>query len=457
MRMVITKLSLPRRTFLRGVGTALALPLLDAMVPSLTALADTAAAPIQRLGFIYVPNGVIHAQWKPVGGGATLELGPTLSSLTPFKNYVNVVSGLAHRQAESFGDGNGDHARGQTAWLSGVHAKRTEGASQIQGGITADQIAAAHFAKATSLASLELALEGNDTNLGNCDNGYSCTYMNTLSWRSATTPNPMEVHPRVVFERLFGDGGSAVQRLGQMRKANSILDSVTQEASRLQRTLGASDRGKVDEYLSAVRDVEKQIQMAERQSTTRAIELPERPIDVPATFEEHAKLMFDLQVLAYQADITRIVSFQLAREQSQRTYPAIGVPDPHHSVSHHRDQPELMTKKAKIDAYHVQMLAYFLEKLRATADGDGTLLDHIIVLYGGGLGNGNLHDHRDLPLLLAGAGSGQLKGGRHLVYPEDTPMANLLLSLLDKVGVRTERLGDSTGRADLGRAPLSGV
>jgi hypothetical protein len=438
------------------MGTALALPLLDAMVPPLTALADTAASPIHRLGFIYVPNGVIHAQWRPVGDGTTMEFGPTLGSLTPFKNHVNVLSGLSHRQAESFGDGNGDHARGQTAWLSGVHAKRTEGAAQIQGGITADQIAASQFARSTSLASLELALEGNDTNLGNCDNGYSCTYMNTLSWRSATTPNPMEVHPRVVFERLFGDGGSPAQRLGQMRKANSILDSVTQEASRLQGTLGASDRGKVDEYLSAVRDVEKQIQMAER-SSTRAIELPERPIDVPPTFEEHAKLMFDLQVLAYQADITRIVSFQLAREQSQRTYPSIGVPDPHHSVSHHRDQPDLMAKKAKIDAYHVQMLAYFLEKLRATTDGDGTLLDHVIVLYGGGLGNGNLHDHRDLPLLLAGGGSGQLKGGRHLVYPEDTPMANLLLSLLDKVGVRTDRLGDSTGRADLGPAPLPGV
>jgi Protein of unknown function (DUF1552) len=455
--MIITKLSLPRRTFLRGAGAALALPLLDAMVPSLVALAKTAAAPVHRLGFVYVPNGVIQPRWRPTGTGTVLELGPTLSPLEPFKAYLNVVSGLAHRQAESIGDGNGDHARGQTAWLSGVHAKRTEGAAQIKGGITADQIAAQQFARHTSLASLELALEGNDTNLGNCDNGYSCTYMNTLSWRSATTPNPMEVHPRVVFERLFGDGGSPAQRLGQMRKANSILDSVTVEATRLQQTLGAGDRGKVVEYLEAVRDVEKQIQTAERQSAERSIELPDRPIDIPATFDEHAKLMFDLQVLAYQADITRVVSFQLAREQSQRTYPGIGVPDPHHSVSHHRDQPDLMAKKAKIDTYHVQMLGYLLAKLQATPDGDGTLLDHVVVLYGGGLGNGNLHDHRDLPVLLAGTGSGQLKAGRHLSYPEDTPMANLLLTLLDKVGVPTDRVGDSNGRLDLGPAYLPGV
>jgi hypothetical protein len=380
-----------------------------------------------------------------------------LTPLASHKSALNVITGLAHRQAESIGDGNGDHARGQTAWLSGVHAKRTEGAGQIRGGITADQIAALQLGKETPLASLELALEGNDTNLGNCDNGYSCTYMNTLSWRTPTTPNPMEVHPRVVFERLFGDGGSAAQRAAQLRNANSILDSVTQEAARLQQTLGAADRGKVREYLDAVRDVEKQIRMAEQQSAERSIELPDRPIDIPSTFEEHAKLMFDLQVLAYQADITRVVSFQLAREQSQRTYPSIGVPDPHHSVSHHRDQPELMAKKAKIDTYHVQMLGYLLDKLGATPDGAGTLLDHAVVLYGGGLGNGNLHDHRDLPVLLAGGGAGRLKGGRHLTYPTDTPMANLLLSLLDKVGVEVDTLGDSTGRVDLGPALLPGV
>ena len=453
--MVITKMALPRRTFLRGIGATLGLPLLDAMVPALTAAARTEVP--RRLGFVYIPNGAAMPHWQPKGVGALTELSPTLAPLAPFINQTIVPIGLSQKQAESFGDGNGDHARGQTAWLSGVHAKRTEGAAQIKGGVTADQIAAQQFGRETSLASLELALEGNDTNLGNCDNGYSCTYMNTLSWRSPTTPNPMEVHPRVVFERLFGDGGSAAQRLGQMRKANSILDSVTVEAARLQQTLGAGDRGKVVEYLDAVRDVEKQIQTAERQSSERSIELPERPIDIPATFEEHAKLMFDLQVLAYQADITRVVSFQLAREQSQRTYPGIGVPDPHHSVSHHRDQPDLMAKKAKIDTYHVQMLGYLLAKLQATPDGDGTLLDHVIVMYGGGLGNGNLHDHRDLPVLLAGTGSGRLKGGRHLLYPGDTPMANLLLSLLDKVGVPTDRLGDSSGHIDLGPSYLPGV
>jgi hypothetical protein len=434
------------------MGVTLALPFLDAMVPAFTALAK-AAAPVRRLGFVYVPNGVHPGRWMPAGEGAAFELSPILSPLAPFRDRLLVLSGLAHRQAESFGDGNGDHARGQTAWLSGVHAKRTEGA--VQGGVTIDQIAAAELGRYTQLPSLELGLEGNETNIGNCDNGYSCTYFDTLSWRSPTSPNPMEVHPRVVFERLFGDGDSAAQRLAQMRTADSILDSVTQEAARLRLTLGPSDRGRVTEYLDSVRSVEQQIQMAEKQSTERALALPERPTDIPETFEEHVKLMFDLQALAYQADITRVISLQLAREQSQRTYPNIGVPDPHHSVSHHRDQPELLAKKGKIDTYHVQLFGYLLEKLRSIPDGDGSLLDHVVILYGAGLGNGNLHDHRNLPVVLAGGGSGQLQGGRLLRYRDDTPMANLLLTLLDKVGVRTEHLGDSTGTLDLDH--LTGV
>ena len=443
--MIISKKSLPRRTFLRGMGVTLALPLLDAMVPALSALAKTAGKPTTRLGFIYIPNGTIQAMWVPEKAGA-LELSPILSPLEPVKNHLTVISGLAHMEADTRGDGNGDHARGTAVWLTGVHAydRDRSGAASVTLATTVDQIAASHLSKDARLPSLELALE-NPTQIG-CDSE-DCFFSNTISWKTPTTPLPMESHPRVVFERLFGDGGSAAQRLAQTRKTGSILDSVTQEAAGLQRSLGSSDRTKLSEYLAAVREIEERIQSTEQQGAESELSLPDRPVDIPETFEEHAKLMLDLQVLAYQTDISRVVSLLLAREASPRTYENIGVPEQHHSCSHHINNPKLIARKAKIDQYHVQLLGYFLKKMRDTNDGDGSLLDHSMILYGGGLGNGNIHDHINLPCLLAGGASGSLKGGRHLAFPvaDKTPMANLLLSMLDKVGVPTpEKIGDST-------------
>lgn len=444
--MFITKTALPRRTFLRGMGATLALPLLGAMVPALTALGKTEAKPVPRLGFLYVPNGALLQQWTPAQVGRDFEWSPILQPLAALREQVVVISGLAHRQAESFGDGNADHHRATAAWLSGVHAwTRTTGV-EVKLATTADQLAANALGKQTRLPSLELALE-TPTSIA-CDSGDDCFYSNTISWRSPTTPLPMEPHPRVVFERLFGDGGNAPERRAQTRKTGTILDSVTEEVASLERTLGLRDRSKLTEYLQAVREVEQRIQRAEQHGPELELALPDRPIGIPDSFEEHAKLMFDLQVLAYQADITRVISLIVGRELSNRSYPQIGVPDGHHNCSHHQDDPELMTKKAKIDTYHVQLLAYYLEKLRATPDGQGSLLDHTILLYGSGLGDGNLHAHHDLPVVLAGGGAGRLKGGRHLKYPE-MPMSNLLVTMLDKVGVSIETLGDSTGQLDV--------
>lgn len=444
--MYISKLALPRRTFLRGLGSVVALPLLDAMVPAMTALAATPATPVRRLGFVYVPNGVIQDQWVPSTTGTGFELSPSLRPLASVKDHLLVLSGLAQKQAESFGDGNGDHARGCASWLNGIHPKRTEGAG-VQAGTTADQIAARELGQFTRLPSLELALESQERGLGSCDNGYACVYINTISWRSPGSPVPMEIQPRVVFDRLFGDGGSASTRLAQARRSRSVLDSVRQEVAGLEKTLGAGDRVRVTEYLESVREVERRIQRSESQADL-SLALPDRPTDIPEEFAEHMRLMFDLQVLAFQADITRVTSLLIGREQSGRSFPEIGIAEPHHSLSHHRDDPAFIAKKAKIDAYHVQLYSYFLEKLKATTDGDGSLLDHSVILYGGGLGNPNLHEHTNLPVLLAGRAGGQLKTGRHLAYPENTPMTNLLVSLLDKVGVRVETLGDSTGRLE---------
>ena len=451
--MIITKLSLPRRTFLRGVGVTIALPLLDAMVPALTAMAKTAANPVRRLGFIYTPNGATMSAWTPEGDGPSLELPRTLRPLAAVKDQVIVPTGLSQRQAESMGDGNGEHSRGQTVWLSGVHPKRTEGAD-VQNGTTVDQLAAQALGTDTPLLSLELALEQNYL-VGNCDNGYSCVYWNTIAWRTPTTPLPMEVNPRIVFERMFGDGGSPEQRLAQAREDGSILDSVNEAIGRLERRLGVSDRTKVDEYLDAVREIERRIQIAETQSSESTLELPERPIGVPDTYDEHAKLMFDLAAVAYQADITRVFTLLLGREQTNRAYPQVGVPDAHHAISHHQNDPAKLEKAAKINTYHISLLAGFAERLRATADGDGSLLDHTMLLQGSGLSNSDQHSHIDLPLVLVGGGAGRLKGGRHLKFPKDTPMNNLHLALLEKVGVPVEQLGDSSGRIEL--EPLSGL
>src|SRR5262245_6915509 len=451
--MFISKLALPRRTFLRGMGATLALPLLDAMVPALSALNQTAAAPAPRLGFIYVPNGAVMDKWKPATTGKGFEFSQILSPLTPFRDRVLVLSGLAQMEARSYDDGAGDHSRGTAAWLSGIHAKRTEGAD-VQLGVTVDQIAAKEFGAHTPLASLELALETIDL-VGNCDNGYSCAYMNTLSWRSPTTPLPVETNPRKVFRRLFGQGNDAAQRLAQMNEDRSLLDSVRQDVARLQRALDPRDNSRLTEYLDAIRDVERRIQKAEQRNSTDDLPIVEVPAGIPDTFEEHIKLMFDLQVLAFRADLTRVITFMVGRELSNRTYPAIEINEAHHSLSHHQNNAEKLAKLAKINAYHITKLTYFLEKLQEVRDGDGSLLDHLTLVYGSGLSDGNRHDHSPLPILVAGGGAGRLAGGRHLEYPKDTPMTNLLLSVMDKVGVHIDKLGDSTGTLDL--QTLSGV
>ena len=452
--MFISKTALPRRTFLRGVGVTLGLPLLDAMVPAFSVVTKTAARPVKRLGFVYTPNGATMSAWTPADEGPALtELSSTLSPLTPFRDQVVVPTGLSQKLAESMGDGNGEHSRGQTVWLSGVHPKRTEGAD-VQAGVTVDQIAAQVLGKDTPLLSIEMALEQNYL-VGNCDNGYSCVYWNTISWRTPTTPLPMEVNPRLVFERLFGDGGTPQQRLEQIREDKSILDSVKDAITSLQGRLGAGDRTRVAEYLDSMREIERRIQVAEKQNGESPIALPDRPVGAPESYDEHAKLMFDLAVLAFQADITRVFTLLLGREQTNRPYPFIGVPEAHHSISHHQNDPVKLAKAAKINAYHIDLLARFAGKLRDITEGDGTLLDHSMILQGGGLSNSDQHSHIDLPLVLVGGGAGQLKGGRHLRFPKDTPMNNLHMSLLEKVGVSVEKFGDGTGAMNL--EPLTGV
>jgi len=442
--MIVKKLSLPRRTFLRGVGAAVALPLLDAMVPALSAVTRTAASPVRRLGFVYIPNGAVMQQWTPAEVGSGFELSPILQPLAPYRDQLTVVSGLAHGQAEPLGDGNGEHSRASSTWLNGVHPKQTEG-SDVQAGITADQLAARHLGRNTPLPSLELAIDL-DGLVGNCENGYSCVYLNTVAWRSPTTPLPMENNPRVVFERLFGDGGTPEQRVAEMRRDRSILDSVTDDLATLEHRIGAGDRSRLDQYLDAIRALERRIQLAEVQSADAELPALARPVGIPETFEGHVKLMFDLISLAYQADLTRVFTFMLGRELGGRTYPHLGVPDPHHGLSHHRSDPEKLDKLTRINTYHMGLFTHLLESLGSAPDGDGTVLDHSMVLYGGGLGDSNDHAHFDLPELVVGGGSGRLKGGRHLQYPKDTPMNNLLVSMLDKAGLPADQFGDSTGR-----------
>jgi hypothetical protein len=437
----ISRLAIPRRTFLRGVGATIALPMLDAMAPALSAVPK--ATP--RFAFLYIANGVIQDQWTPATTGASYELTPILKPLAAHKADINVISGLAHLQADTFGDGTGDHPRATAAWLTGVHAyDRTLPGIEIKLATSADQIIAQHIGKSTPVSSIELSVDY--PTQGACDSG-DCFFVNTVSWRNETTPNPTELHPRVVFERLFGDGGTAAERLAHIRKTGSILDSVSAEISRLNASLGAGDKGKLGEYLESVRDIEQRIQNAEKQGAQN-FELPDRPVDVPAAFEDHAKLMFDLQVLGFRADVTRVSSMIMSRELSSMTFGQIGVPDQHHAVSHHRNDPELIAKKARIDIYQAQLFAYFLDKLKATPDGDGSLLDHSLVLYGGGMGNGNLHRHTDLPCLTAGKLGGAIATGRHLAYPTNTPMTNLLLTILAASGIPHEKLGDSTGRLE---------
>ncbi|MBV9506633.1 MAG: DUF1552 domain-containing protein [Acidobacteriia bacterium] len=441
---IVTKKHLSRRTLLRGMGVSLALPLLDSMIPALTAQSKTAAKPLQRLGFVYIPHGAVMDKWTPAQKGSGFEFGPVLQPLEPFRDRVVVVSGLAHHQADSLGDGGADHARSSPCFLSAVHPKRTEG-EDVRAGVTIDQIAAQKIGQETQFPSLEVATEDMTGLVGACDTGYSCAYMNTISWRTPTTPNPMEINPRVVFERLFGEGGSAAEQMARLEEDRSVLDTITREAKHLQVGLPARDRTRVSEYMENVREIERRIQKASKQAGGSGIEVPEAPVGIPDSWDEHAKLMFDLLALSYQADITRVFTFMLARELSQRTYPQVGVPDPHHATSHHQDNPEKLAKLVKIQNYHVSMLAHFLEKLRATPDGDGNLLDHTLLLYGSSMSNSNIHNHSPLPVLLAGGGAGALQGGRHLKYPEGTPMANMLLTVMNKAGVSQEKVGDSTG------------
>ena len=443
--MIVTKKHLSRRTVLRGLGAAVALPFLDAMVPAFTATAQTAANPVPRLGFFYVPNGMYLPNFHPTGpGGKDFALTRILKPLEPFRDQVVVVSGLSNRSLVSTNEGGGVHTRAHGGWLSGVLPKRTEGAD-LRAGKTLDQYAADKLGASTSLRSLELTIDSN-YQVGNCENGYSCSYLSSSSWRTATKPLPHERDPRVVFQRLFGDGGSVESRLVQMRTDRSILDSVSDGIGRIERRLGLQDRTRVEEYLDSVREIELRIQRAEHSNSTAPLPSLDQPAGIPDDYEEHVTLMQDLLVLAFQADVTRVSCMQIARELSRRTYPQIGVPEGHHTVSHHQLNPHNIEQYTKINTYQMSLFARFLEKMRATPDGDGTLLDHSILLWGAGMGDGDHHTPYDLPITLAGGGCGTLEGGRHLRYALHTPFMNLGLSLLDKVGVHMDSLSDSTGR-----------
>jgi hypothetical protein len=439
--MIITKKALPRRTFLRGLQATLALPLLDAMIPAATALAQTAAKPVRRLGFVYVPMGCDHGRWTPAGQGTLSDLSPILAPLEGVKEQLTVVTNLRLEQSYP-----GTHDTANAGFLSAAFAKHTE-SSDYYLGTTVDQVAAKQIGRDTQLPSLELAMDLNPL-AGVCNNGYACVYQNCLSWSSPTTPLPSEAHPRIVFERLFGEGDSADGRRAALRARASLLDSFSDDIARLKRRVGTTDRARVDQYLDTIREIERQIQRAEAGAATNPTPDLDRPIGVPAAFADHAKLLFDLQVLAFQADITRVVTFQLARELNNRTYPEIGVPDPHHPTSHHGNDPEKLAKIAKINTFHVSLFAQFLDKLKATPDGDGSLLDNTVYLYGSGLGNSSIHDHDNLPILVAGGAACGMKGGRHIRYETGTPLANLHLTLLDRVGVRVDKFGDSSGKIE---------
>ena len=431
--MFITKKALPRRTVLRGLGASLALPLLDAMTPAMAATPK----PIQRLGFVFMPMGADLTRWVPKG--KTLdELPPILKSLEPIRNKVNALSNLELCNAYP-----GSHATSNAAFLSAARAKLTE-SSDYYLGTTVDQIAAKEIGQATQLPSLEMAMDMMEV-VGQCDNGYACVYQNNLSWSTPTTPLPAEAHPRLIFENLFGAGGSKVERQAALKKRSSVLDFVREDMASLKRGLGPTDRAKVDGYLDTVREVERRIQKAEADVKENPLPDLDRPVGVPTAYADHARLMFDLQLLALQGDVTRVITFQLARETSNRKYPEIGVSDPHHPLSHHGNNPDKIARMAKINAYHVSLFAEHLEKLDATPDGDGSLLDHSLYLYGSGMGNPNKHDHSNLPILVAGGGSAGIKGNRHIQFDKVTPLANLHLTLLDRVGVHMEKFADSNG------------
>jgi hypothetical protein len=430
--MFIAKKSLARRTFLRGLSATVALPFLDAMAPALTA---AVAAP-KRLGFVYFPNGAIMDNWIPKTAGAGFEFTPTLAPLAPYRDHLTVIGNLARA-----GTTIGDHAVAAAGWLTGVYAKKTE-AEDVVAGPTIDQIIARQIGQDTVFPSLELATEDFTGYIGGCTPGFSCTYMNTLCWAGPASPLPMEINPRVAFERMFGRAGSSAQRQARRSEDRSILDSVVDDAARLKIGLGARDRNRLGEYLDQIREIERRISRVESHSDSAELAI-DAPQGIPESFEEHAALMFELQALAYQADITRVVTFMLSREASQRTYPQIEVSEPHHTISHHGNDPQKKAANARINLYHMQQFAKFVEKLRITPDGDGTLLDHSLIFYGAGMGDGNAHATDPLPLVAVGglAGAGQ----RHLLQPPKTPVANLWMGLADKFGVNVDHLGNSNG------------
>ncbi len=447
--MFVSKKALPRRTFLRGVGTMMSLPLLDAMIPAMTAVATTPASParLRRLGFVYMPMGCDITRWTPSGNRLD-RLSPTLSPLWPVKDHVTVITSMELQNAYP-----GTHATSNSSFLSAAKAKLTESTDYYLG-TTVDQVAAKRIGQDTQLPSLELSMDLLST-VGQCDNGYACVYQNNLSWASPTTPLPSEAHPRIVFEKLFGEGGSIADRRAALRQRASLLDSVAEDLARLKRELGPGDRRKVSEYIESVREVERRIQRAEAHVVENPLPDLDRPVGVPADYGDHARLMFDLQVLALQGDVTRVVTFQLARETSNRTYPQIGVAEPHHPLTHHGNDPLKIAKVAKINKFHVSLFAYFLNKMKATKEGDGSLLDHSLYLYGSGMGNPNVHDHTNLPILVAGGAAGNMQGGSHIKFEKPTPLANLHLTLLDKVGVELNSFADSQGKVDQLFEPVS--
>jgi hypothetical protein len=438
--MFLTKLSLPRRTFLRGMGATVALPFLEAMVPAMTATAKTAANPPRRWGAVFFPNGAIMEQWSPAAVGTGFDFSPSLKPLESFRDSLVVVTNLTRA-----GTTAGDHAVSAAGWLTGVYAKRTE-AEDVRANTTIDQIAAKQIGQDTPFPSLELATEDFTGYVGACTVGFSCVYANTISWSTPTTPLPMEINPRVVFERLFGEPGTPGQRRAHRQRDLSILDVIAEEANALQRGLGARDRTRFSQYLDNIREIERRIQRTEDHNSAQ-VTTPDAPIGIPESFEEHVGLMFDLLAVAYQADLTRVFTFMMSRELSQRTYPQIGVPDQHHGVSHHGNDPEKVAKVAKINAYHARLFATFLERLRSTPDGDGSILDHSLVFFGGGMGNPNQHAVGPLPMVVAGGGVA--RRDRHLALPASTPVGNLWLTVANQFDNPMEKFGESTGTIDL--------
>jgi hypothetical protein len=444
--MMVFRKSVPRRTFLRGAGTALALPLLDAMFPAFASAAQTASQSATRLSFLAVPNGIVMDKWTPAAIGREFAMTPVLEPLAAFKDRMVVLSGLANNEARKLEfEIAGDHPRACSAYLTATHPKMTSG-SDIHCGVSVDQVAAGELGKQTRLPSLEIGLEL--PMVGACESAYSCVYYNTIAWKNPATPLPMENRPRAVFERLVGDSTNPAERAARIREDQSILDLVSQDLKRLMRSVGESDRSKLDQYSDAVRSVERQIQVAERQAP-KDLPAMDKPIGIPETFSDYAKLMMDLQVLAFQGDLTRVGTFMVGHEMGGRAYPELGFGDPHHSLTHHQGDTAKIAKVLQINTFHTRLYGYFLDRLRSIPDGDGSLLDHSLLVYGSPLSDGNMHLYKDLPVLLVGGEATGLGGGRHLAYPENTPIANLYLTLLDKLGVHLESFGDSTGRLDL--------